>query len=157
MRSCTYFSYVGNITEVARLLLESNQPICLLSLVRNFFIKKHATSLFHIFPSHFRLIPFDNEVLRPQGPQLKLLQKMRKDLVQLNNGYLQKRGVFVDENIATMPYFVTDKLNKKKKQPSEVRMTKHLIGKALDHYLEQICLHGQLQPKHYEPKILNCR
>ena len=119
-------------------------------------MRYHATSVTHNLPI-FRLIPFDTEARRPQGPQLKLLQNMRKDLVKLNNGYLQKRGVFVDENIATLPYYVTDKLNKKKKQPSEIRMQKYLIGKALDHYLEDVCRRGQLQAKHYEPKILHCR
>ena len=100
--------------------------------------RKQYGQAIHFLRESFRLIPFDSEAQRPQENQLKLLQKLRKDLVQLNNGYLQKRGVFVDETIATLPYFVTDKLAKRKKQPKEVKIQKYLIGLALDDYIGQV-------------------
>ena len=54
------------------------------------------------------------------------MQKLKKILVRLNNGYLTKHQTFIKDTFRTLPYLVNDKLKPKKKQPEFVKNKKAL-------------------------------
>ena len=56
----------------------------------------------------------------------KKMQKLKKNLIQLNNGYLTKHQTFIKDTFRTLPYLVNDKLKPKKKQPEFVKNKKEL-------------------------------
>ena len=56
-----------------------------------------------------------------QQTQRNLLEKLKKNLIQLNNGYLTKRKVFLDKDFVINQYVLDDQLEKKKKQPKFVK------------------------------------
>ena len=91
--------------------------------------RQHYGQAVQFLKEAFRIIPLDDPVRKPKEIQLKTLTKMRKDLVQLNNGYLQKRQTYADDKISVLPYLINDKLSKKKKQPDFIKHPKTLEGK----------------------------
>ena len=119
--------------------------------------RQHYGQAVHFLKEAFRVIPFDDPVRKPKEVQLKTLIKMRKDLVQLNNGYLQKRQTYADEKISVLPYLINDKLGKKKKQPDFIKHPKILEGLALENYLDEVCRSGQIMTRHYKTRQLYCR
>ena len=58
---------------------------------------------------------------------LKKMQKFKKNLIQLNNGFLTKHQTFIGETFRTLPYLVNNKLKPKKIQPEFVKNKKKLI------------------------------
>ena len=57
----------------------------------------------------------------------KKMQKFKKNLIQLNNGFLTKHQTFIGETFRTLPYLVNNKLKPKKIQPEFVKNKKKLL------------------------------
>ena len=60
----------------------------------------------------------------------KKMQKLKKILIRLNNGYLTKHQTFIKDTFRTLPYLVNNKLKPKKKQPEFVKNKKELHENA---------------------------
>ena len=56
----------------------------------------------------------------------KKMKKLRKILIQINNGYLSKHQTFIKDTFRTLPYLVNNKLKPKKKQPEFIKNKKEL-------------------------------
>ena len=54
------------------------------------------------------------------------MQKLRKNLIQINNGYLMKHQTFIKDTFRTLPYLVNKKLKPMKKQPEFIKNQKVL-------------------------------
>ena len=60
----------------------------------------------------------------------KKMQKLKRILIRLNNGYLTKHQIFIKDTSRTLPYLVNNKLKPKKKQPEFVKNKKELHENA---------------------------
>ena len=56
----------------------------------------------------------------------KKMQKFKKNLIQLNNGFLTKHQTFIGDTFRTLPYLVNYQLKPKKNQPEFVKNKKKL-------------------------------
>merc|ERR1711976_697358 len=112
-----------------------------------------------------RLHKSKDEGVRTMAPgHYELLQKIRKDLIQLNNGYLTKKKQVVDREYIIHPYLVDDDLKKKKKQPKFVsegkltqvkRMGEHEL--TADWLFMKVCREGRQKQPLIHTKEVNCR
>ncbi len=72
------------------------------------------------------------QIYAPTKSQLKLMDTLRKHVVKFNNDYLIKRETNAGPGFYVKPYLITEKLNKKKKQPKFVQENRFRITPNLD-------------------------
>ena len=130
--------------------------------------KDYATSIIFLREA-LRLMPKEEGSIRAQTKEVKKRTlKLKKDLVQLNNGYLSKWQVRAQKDFLVLPYIIDENLKKKKKQP------KYVTDQANGHpfvtqqsvdvdaivkadYFSEVCRKGQVMPRKHKSKPLHCR
>ena len=93
---------------------------------------------------------------------LKNLHTQRKNLVRLNNGYLNKNKIHIDRGYVIKPFLIDDDLEKKKKQPKFVKnmiMTKEIKMEEFysDDSFMKTCQKGQMIERIVKSKEPECR
>ena len=93
----------------------------LLHLTRRAFSIKWYDRAIDFLRAAFKLLPsLEGTSQYPSEKTVKRMDKMRKDLVKLNNNHLYKHKSSVSTEYKTHLHIVTDKLGKKKEQPDFV-------------------------------------
>ena len=106
-------------------------------------------------------IAFENEKVYPD-PMKKLMLKLKKDVIQMNNQNLMKRTTFVGKNFRTLPYLVGENLKKKKKQ-GKVNAKYYLSDtespEASNFYLQKVCRGegAMLKDMNNRPNLPKCK
>ena len=132
--------------------------------------KDYATSIIFLREA-LRLMPKEEGSVRAQTKEVKKRTlKLKKDLVQLNNGYLSKWQVRAEKDFIVLPYMIDESLKKKKKQPKFVTdqvLEDHPFvsqknvdpnANVKDDFFAEVCRRGQLMARKWPSKNpLSCR
>ena len=134
--------------------------------------KDYATAIIFLREA-LRLMPKEEGSIRAQTKEVKKRTlKLKKDLAQLNNGYLSKWQVRAEKDFIVLPYMIDENLKKKKKQPKFVtdqvledhpfvsqRKNADPMANVKDDFFAEVCRRGQIMPR-FDPNrqnSLNCR
>ena len=109
-----------------------------------------------------RLYKVKDEGLRNMGEDMhEKLIKQRKNLIQLNNVYLEKRRNIVGKDFQIKPYFVDKNLSQRKKQPNFEKFWRENeawdTDMPADYEFMQVCQKGQNFPKRVKTRELKSR